>query len=1107
MKKSFFLLILLSAFSARAFVLMGEAEATEAANFNYVDDFGAPKEISLNGSKRFYRWNMPYFVYSFDATFVQYFGLEGMDAVHEAFGVVNDFFINEDYEGVSELDLAKHGFVSNYNTTWVNTTAKNAQIIDIKSLVLGMIVDMLGIGNPHRWAYSITDARQNLAGTQVIFETRLRNYDPMTHEPTDIINGVKYSYRLVHDAANPQVQAAAPPNIADMEEFTVNTSGNAWSAVSAITDAFYGNTSLWWTDTPSLFNFGVYYDGMNAMGGQYKPRHALTYDDAGGLKYLYSTNNFIWEDLPATTMILEPAQFLPPHLASRWPDPSGRLTPMFPHSGSQNFVSPTPTMTTTAMGIPGFNLGGANGPAVMGEALRGGIDKFQFYHGPLDSLLGLNFNPTNFTWMDTFVFQNSLPNVVNISDANGRTIRTINNKRSGIQWLTPNADTKGLNFWQQGHVESFFHSQKVGRDVFTPDLIFTAANLPNSPDGVPVGWQRPINVYTNMNHLNAGFLGTADTNLGPGIITGFGAGLAAGEQIVFNNSYPKDNIFEVIWSGETTVVGGNDPYTQPTLWGWIRGPGPNDVVTFPDDKTQWLVMNDLMPKVAPPTITMVSDNGGQTAIASQSLTRTEETLTLIGNNLASVTAIEIMSGDLVVQTIMPAQQYIVTDQRMDIPAGIISDAAEGAGRTVRVWNTVGASEVGPQTFGVLTGRPVITGTDYDNTVFDRAQVATIHGYGFKSKSAGETKLAFIRVDDSEGTAVDDNGTAGGGASNGLPRPVTFEMISDTMAVLPINAINPNADGSNRRLRVARKTVANAADLDSVLSPGTNPMFTVITTKPVISTLTQLEDDGSTWTTLTDNGAFRRDLILEINGTALNTATVIEVVQEDGTSFANPVFIQLPGPGVAVEENGTRIQLSAGAIPYNDADTNTTAKRSFKIYNAVGNTDLNASQMFAVNTQPVFDAIGGFALAGYMNRDKTLGDDISIFGSGFKSISQVIFTDANDTSVSHVAIDLPSPGITVADNEIAIDTSTYQLSNALDTAINSSRRSIKLLSARDNATMPFAQRFYVGAPPTITTLAGGNLTDGNYTRDVEDIVVAGSGFGHTTTFEIVDAFET
>ena len=87
------LVFLLPALSAHAFVLMGEPDANEAAGFNYTDDFGAPKEISLNGNKRFYRWNTPYFVYSFDSTFVQYFGLEGMDAVHEAFGVVNDFFI------------------------------------------------------------------------------------------------------------------------------------------------------------------------------------------------------------------------------------------------------------------------------------------------------------------------------------------------------------------------------------------------------------------------------------------------------------------------------------------------------------------------------------------------------------------------------------------------------------------------------------------------------------------------------------------------------------------------------------------------------------------------------------------------------------------------------------------------------------------------------------------------------------------------------------------------------------------------------------------------------------------------------------------------------
>ena len=67
-----------------------------------------------------------------------------------------------------------------------------------------------------------------------------------------------------------------------MEEFTTDTTGNKWTALSAITDAFYGNTAILWTEPPTVFGFGVYYDGENAIGGANNPRHALTYDDAGG---------------------------------------------------------------------------------------------------------------------------------------------------------------------------------------------------------------------------------------------------------------------------------------------------------------------------------------------------------------------------------------------------------------------------------------------------------------------------------------------------------------------------------------------------------------------------------------------------------------------------------------------------------------------------------------------------------------------------------------------------------------------------------------------------------------------------------------------------------
>ena len=122
-------------YPASGFVLIGplnpgEASPPSGLNFNYTDDLGGPKDI-----RRFFRWNIPELTYSFDASFVNYFGYDGMDAVNDAFRVVNDFFVPEDgaYSGVSQMDLAQHGFAGNYNTAWVNTTAENAQIIDLKS--------------------------------------------------------------------------------------------------------------------------------------------------------------------------------------------------------------------------------------------------------------------------------------------------------------------------------------------------------------------------------------------------------------------------------------------------------------------------------------------------------------------------------------------------------------------------------------------------------------------------------------------------------------------------------------------------------------------------------------------------------------------------------------------------------------------------------------------------------------------------------------------------------------------------------------------------------------------------------------------------------------
>ncbi|HJO52921.1 MAG TPA: hypothetical protein QF373_00320, partial [Verrucomicrobiota bacterium] len=321
-KRTFFiaLLLLLGFFTkTHAFVLLGPVATQEqtltfggtpVASANISDDLGGPKQLD-----EFYRWNTPDLTYGFDQSFVQFFGQEGINAVDDAMRAINDYFIPEDgsYRGVSSLNLAKHGFGGNFNTAWLNSTAANENLIDIKSLTLGMMVNYLGLGNPYRYAFTATNSLvPNTNTSGAIFSVVLKNFDPITLAKSDTINGVQYSYRLIHDQPAGSVANAATVGAMtlDMEEFTSDSSGNAYSSVSAIVDAFYGNTDLIWTDVPSLFNFGVYYDGINSMGGMYQPRHALTHDDAGGLKYLYSTNTIAMEYNPFT--LISPADFTAP---------------------------------------------------------------------------------------------------------------------------------------------------------------------------------------------------------------------------------------------------------------------------------------------------------------------------------------------------------------------------------------------------------------------------------------------------------------------------------------------------------------------------------------------------------------------------------------------------------------------------------------------------------------------------------------------------------------------------------------------------------------------------------------------------------------------------
>ncbi|HJO54619.1 MAG TPA: hypothetical protein QF373_08955, partial [Verrucomicrobiota bacterium] len=383
----------------------GAVISTTVASANINDDLGGPRQLD-----EFYRWNTPHLVYGFDQSFVMFFGQEGIDAVDDAMRVINDYFIPEDgsYRGVSSLNLAKHGFGGNFNTAWLNSTAANENLIDIKSLTLGMMVNYLGLGNPYRYAFTATNSLvPNAAVSGAIFSVALKNFDPITLAKSDRINGVQYSYRLIHDRVPGSVANTATVNAMslDMEEFTSDSSGNAYSAVSAIVDAFYGNTDMIWTDVPSLFNFGVYYDGINSMGGMYQPRHALTHDDAGGLKYLYNTNTIAMEYNPYT--LISPADYTVPVSQYGLPPSNSeivnRAAGVFPVRNTAGL----PTIFTSTHPLNNFNNPAGIGSVMSGGtgfyagnagkmdwAFRGGIDEIQFHSVSFDSLLLMNHYAT-----------------------------------------------------------------------------------------------------------------------------------------------------------------------------------------------------------------------------------------------------------------------------------------------------------------------------------------------------------------------------------------------------------------------------------------------------------------------------------------------------------------------------------------------------------------------------------------------------------------------------------------------------------------------------------------------------------------------------------------
>ena len=208
-----------------------------------------------------YRWNNPVLYYSFDQSFLDYFGSNGVAAVDAAMAVFNNL------TNVSAYSADLHEFP--LEESRINYTASALHLFDLKSTVMELIIERLGLIDPERWAWCIR-ARvlpPGLACPQFDFSVIQRNFDPVTTQPSRYVNGNLFTY---------EVEQSCPPaeDFGDAVEFLVDPNGTTYSALA----------------TPKLMLPDATFYGWFHTG--------LTRDDIGGLRYLYATNNMNIEGEP-----------------------------------------------------------------------------------------------------------------------------------------------------------------------------------------------------------------------------------------------------------------------------------------------------------------------------------------------------------------------------------------------------------------------------------------------------------------------------------------------------------------------------------------------------------------------------------------------------------------------------------------------------------------------------------------------------------------------------------------------------------------------------------------------------------------------------------------
>jgi hypothetical protein len=607
--------------SAYAFSLLGptgnggdawQVPAIGWGNNIDIGDVGSAKNLGEE-----YRRNTPVIYYTYDANFLDYFGSNGVVAVDNATAIMNalsnvDAYNYSDMSAVSQFP---------FDTRETNFTAGAEELMDLKSAALFTIVEQMGLANPVRYTWALHDrtvesgpAFTNPCPAGIIYTIVQRNFDPITWRPTNVVNNVLYGYTILETCGMGAVPADAIENEFD-EGGSAVAGGLGWEPGLSFLDGA----------------IGIFYTG-------------LTWDDVGGLRYLYTSNNIIMESPPSGTLAsstnfnaeiqITTSSLIALTLASLTNDPTALQT-LFPNlvissvttnsdgtfsytfanvvTNSFSTNATVQILTTNVAPVIGAPVGS---PAVTNvttsKAFSTNIVTGDFFIFPSNSC-GFNIVQTisNLTTTTTnllVVGTNSAGNFFSESLISHSTnhvllVAPCTFSTSGtelyegvekIQFVRADFDSLLGQFFEPitnnySMVEvtnSQAVSQSLQRIVTQPDILFSAADLAPGPaagQGTELNPFLSRNINFDQNNIGAGLAG-------PGTIT-------SPSTISFNK---VGNIFINGGSEDTNAIyGTNSQSILEYVWGSFNDVSPSNIVVYPNGTDIQNLENQALVQITP----------------------------------------------------------------------------------------------------------------------------------------------------------------------------------------------------------------------------------------------------------------------------------------------------------------------------------------------------------------------------------------------------------------------------------------------------------------------------------------------------------------------------